>query len=302
VASISRSGREAGYGAPVALALPRLRIRSGSAPPSLGLGPVVAAGTEWSDVNGRIATRTSKHAAGASVERVGVAHYALPDGTDLVDAWPSDGQPDEVVAAAFERSVVPLLLSHRGALYLHASAVVTGAGVVAICGRSETGKSTMAAALGARGYEVWADDAVVILPSPSPPVSVHVGSTLRLDPSSVALVGTPVVAGPSPQRGDVRRLAGVVILERVADAASPEMGRLSGGSVLAAVLEHALCFSLGPDDRAPLISSFLAVLTEVPVQRLRFTADVGRFASLVDDLQRHLGGLPPSGEREAGGP
>jgi hypothetical protein len=274
----------------VVIALPRLRIRSGSAPPSLGLGPVVSAGTEWSDVDGRIAIRTSQHSAGAAVELVGVAHYALPDGTDLVDAWPRDGWAEGVVAAKFERSVVPLLLSHRGALYLHASAVVTDAGVVAICGRSGTGKSTMAAALGARGHEVWADDAVVIAPS-RPPASVHLRSTLRLDAGSVALLGNEtVVAGPYPQRGDVRRFAGVVVLERAADAVTPEFDRLSGGAALAAVLEHALCFSLWPDDRAQLVSSFLAVLTEAPVQRLRFTADVERFASLVDDLHHHLGG------------
>ena len=190
---------------------------------------------------------------------------------------------DSVVAAEFDRSVIPLLLSHRGALYLHASGVVTDAGVVAICGRSGSGKSTLAAALAARGHGVWADDAVVIDPSPSPPVSIHLGSPLRLDAQSVALVGGgPAGVRPVLVRGDVRPLAGIVVLQRRAGIAVPEFVRLSGGAGLASVLEHALCFSLRPSDRADLVSRFLAVLAWAPVERLRFTADASDFARLVD--------------------
>jgi hypothetical protein len=273
-----------------------LRIRSGPAPPALGLGPVIAAGTEWSDLDGLVAIRTAHHAGGASVHLEGVAHYALPAGANLVDAWPSNGRADAVVGTEFERSVVPLLLSHQGGLYLHASGVVTEAGVVAICGRSGSGKSTLAAALEARGHRVWADDAVVIDPSTSPPASVHLGATLRLDPQSLALVGgDPAVAGACPKRGDVRPLAGIVVLERAAGRTTPEFDRLSGGSALAAVLEHALCFSLRPSDRADLVSGFLAVLAQAPVDRLRFTAETAGFARLVEGVQLHLERLRPVG-------
>ena len=241
---------------------------------------------------GRVAIRTAQHSAGAAVELVGVAHYALPDGTNVVEAWPEDRRPDSIVAAEFDRSVVPLLLSHRGALYLHASGVVTDAGVVAICGRSGSGKSTLAAALAARGHGVWADDAVVIDPAPSPPVSVHLGSPLRLDAQSIALAGGE--PGPCLTRGEVRPLAGIVVLERGA-VAVPEFVRLSGGAALAAVLEHALCFSLRRSDRAGLVSSFLAVLARAPVERLRFTADAADFARLTGDVHLHLERLRPVG-------
>lgn len=279
----------------VALALPSLRIRSGPGRASLGLGPVVAAGTEWADVGGRVAIRTAQHSAGAAVELVGVAHYALPDGANVVEAWPEESRADSTVAAEFDRSVVPLLLSHRGALYLHASGVVTDAGVVAICGRSGSGKSTLAAALAARGHGVWADDAVVIDPAPSPPVSVHLGSPLRLDAQSIALAGGGPAGAGRLMRGDVRPLAGIVVLERSAGIATPEFLRLSGGAALAAVLEHALCFSLRRSDRAGLVSSFLAVLARAPVERLRFTADAGDFARLTGRVHRHLERLGPVG-------
>jgi hypothetical protein len=297
LASHSRAARVARYRVGrVALTIPSLRVRSGDARAPFGLGPVVAGGTEWADVNGRVAIRTSRHSAGAAVELVGVAHYALSDGTDLVEAWPEETRADAVVAAEFDRSVVPLFLSYRGALYLHASGVVTGAGVVAICGRSGSGKSTLAAALAARGHGVWADDAIVIDPSPSPPVSVHLGSPLRLDAQSVALVGAgPAGAGSGLVRGDIRPLAGIVVLERGTGMAMPELDRLSGGAAFAAVLEHALCFSLQPSDRADLVARFLAVLAWAPVERLRFTANASDFARLVDNVHLHLERLRPEG-------
>jgi len=60
------------------------------------------------------------------------------------------------------RNVVPLLLQSRGIQVFHASAIRLGDGIVGLCGSSFAGKSTLAYALQLRGYEVWADDALLI--------------------------------------------------------------------------------------------------------------------------------------------
>lgn len=58
--------------------------------------------------------------------------------------------------------VLPLAVSRRGRLVLHACAVETPAGAVAFLGDSGAGKSTLAAAHCTRGFSLVADDALVI--------------------------------------------------------------------------------------------------------------------------------------------
>jgi len=54
--------------------------------------------------------------------------------------------------------VMTSVIYQRGLLPLHASAVSIGGGIVALCGESGTGKSTLAAALGRNGHVVVSDD------------------------------------------------------------------------------------------------------------------------------------------------
>jgi hypothetical protein len=55
-----------------------------------------------------------------------------------------------------------LILRQRGYVLLHASAVMVGNSAVAFVGKSTAGKSTMAAAMCARGHRLLADDRVAI--------------------------------------------------------------------------------------------------------------------------------------------
>lgn len=58
--------------------------------------------------------------------------------------------------------IVPLLFSLGDQLVLHGSAVATSAGAVGFVGASRQGKSTIAGALGLRGFPLIADDCLVI--------------------------------------------------------------------------------------------------------------------------------------------
>ena len=60
---------------------------------------------------------------------------------------PLPGTPASTVRHLFLDQVIPLLLSRRELLVLHASAVLTAHGAIAFVGKSGQGKSTLAASL-----------------------------------------------------------------------------------------------------------------------------------------------------------
>src|SRR6185436_17962029 len=75
-----------------------------------------------------------------------------------------------IVGFHLVRSVTGAVLQQRGLLPLHASALLLGAGAIALLGPSRAGKSTLAAALARRGHPVLADDVVPVSPEPTPTV------------------------------------------------------------------------------------------------------------------------------------
>jgi hypothetical protein len=75
---------------------------------------------------------------------------------------PGDGCTPSLLSHLLLHQVLPLCLSRRGRLVLHACAVATPRGVIAIVGESGAGKSTLAAAFCAAGASLVADDALVV--------------------------------------------------------------------------------------------------------------------------------------------
>ena len=89
----------------------------------------------------------------------GVARFLLHAGREMtVEAEAPDGD----VAIFIIGTVFGILLHQRDQAVLHASAVKVGDRAVLFCGASGAGKSTMAAALGQRGYAMLADDVCAI--------------------------------------------------------------------------------------------------------------------------------------------
>lgn len=77
---------------------------------------------------------------------------------------PLPGAQHTDLAELFVNRLLTAAVYQRGWLPLHASAVETSQGVVAICGVSGMGKSTSAALLAARGGRLLADDMVTLRP------------------------------------------------------------------------------------------------------------------------------------------
>lgn len=74
-------------------------------------------------------------------------------------------------------------------LPLHASAVETGGRAIAFTGPSGSGKSTLAAALCRRGFRLFSDDTLVLVPTEAGPIALPDGKPLKLWEDALGILG-----------------------------------------------------------------------------------------------------------------
>ena len=103
--------------------------------------------------------------------------------------------------------VIPITLTHLGALVLHASACMTPEGSVAFMGRTGAGKSTLAASFGLRGFEVLTDDCMLVEKQDDHAVTVPSYAGVRLWPDTItALCDRDVAPEPLAHYTEKKRL------------------------------------------------------------------------------------------------
>ncbi len=107
------------------------------------------------------------------------------DGT-AITCQPLAGVPAVTLRHLLLDHVAPLVMGLRGRLVLHASAVSTPRGAVAVAGGTGQGKSTLAASLARRGFPLVADDCLVLEHEAHGSVIVPSYPGLRLWPDAVA--------------------------------------------------------------------------------------------------------------------
>jgi hypothetical protein len=112
-----------------------------------------------------------------------------------VDVRPAKDTPPETTRHLLLNQVLPLVLSRRGRLVLHASAISRDGRVAAFIGRSGAGKSTMAAACAAAGAAVVTDDCLVLRQHGGTWVAVPCDAGVRLWPDALNLLGWPAALG-----------------------------------------------------------------------------------------------------------
>ena len=216
--------------------------------------------------------------------------------------------PSDPAGVAWRRVLLTRVLPNVGIAHeyeaLHASAVSTDRGVVAIAAPSGTGKSTLALELMRRGWPLFADDTVVL---------GRRGDAIEAHPAA-PFINLPAAAGHVPSLGtdlglvdgerwvavansadSVAEVAAIVLLER-----GP--GMLLGAWSMSGSPLTLAPFMLGlPDDDGRDSARFALYADLVErVQLLRLTADAThRPADLAETLERALGLVPRLPVKEA---
>jgi hypothetical protein len=112
--------------------------------------------------NGRVWLTFARLEAGYLLRFPRFADFTLLDNARQVRCWPRPGVPEVTLRHLLLDQVLPLVLSKRGALVLHASAVAVPQGVIAFVGETGRGKSTLAASMAQRGCGLVTDDCLVL--------------------------------------------------------------------------------------------------------------------------------------------
>jgi hypothetical protein len=225
----------------------------------------------------------------------GLGHFKFCRGDQQVIGIPEKDADPAAITDTFQRHVIPIVLQVRGFEALHASAISSSTGTAAFCGVSGVGKSTLAYALSRRGYRHWADDAVVFTIEGTSALAVPLPFTSRLRTSAMIHFGTrperratsfPTSADdPSPVP-----LTSICILERWESASAPSpirLERLCASTALAALLEHAYCFTLEDQKRKQeTLRNYLELVADVPIYRLTFVPDLNNLPRVQDEVER----------------
>lgn len=229
----------------------------------------------------------------------GLASFCFTDTGEEVRAIAQPPPQYDLIRDTYFRSVLPLAFQARGTEVLHASAVNTSRGIVALCAVSGTGKSTLAGGLSQRGYRVWADDAVAVVTTGERVMALPFPFTLRLRPDAAAFfcVGrfslSPELAHVSAveEQRESRPLVALCILDRVQEGnegnAAVEILRMSSAQAFPAVLAHAYCFSLrGTQRKQRMMQQYLDLVARVPTYTVRFHSGLEYLAAILDGIER----------------
>ncbi len=139
--------------------------------------------------NGTISLTIGRGRSGYFVRFPGLAVYLVSrDGYEVSCAIRPGTQP-QTVAQLFLTQVLPLALSLRGRLVLHASAVATPHGAVAFLGAAGQGKSTLSASFVQRAFPLITDDGLLLVEDGVTLAGVPSYPEIRLWPDVLAILG-----------------------------------------------------------------------------------------------------------------
>lgn len=244
----------------------------------------------------------------------GSAHPAAAGADEIVLAWPDvcemsvRGGREIVVRTGphpeptYLRHLVSgiglgLALHQRGVFTLHAGAVEIEATAVVIMGHKGAGKSTLTAALRARGHSLLSDDVVALeLPVGDRPRVLVGAPNLNLWPDAARATGhdmsdfspicarSPKLAGwiPGGQRKVPTELGAIVVLSN--EASAPGMQKLGPVDAFTRLISHSHAFRWIPDapDRRQHFAQCHQVLQRVPVLSLHRGESLDSLPALVD--------------------
>ena len=206
--------------------------------------------------------------------------------------------------------VMGFLLRRRDVMALHASAVAVEGRAVVLCGPSESGKSTTAAALALRGVPVLSDD-ITALSDSSAGFQVEPGyPRICLWPDAVRdLLGQPdalprltptwekcflpLDGNKAKFEAHGKPLGAVYLLApRAAEANAPRIEEVGAREALLELVQNTyMNWLLDRNQRAAEFDALSRLVTQVPMRRVVPHADPGRIGELCDLILADAGCL-----------
>ncbi len=139
--------------------------------------------------NGTLSLTIGRCRSGFLVRFPGLAVFLVSRDGQKVSCAPRRGTRPHIVAHLFLAQVLPLALSQRGRLVLHASAVATPHGAVAFLGAAGQGKSTLSASFVRRSFPLLTDDGLLLVEDGPMLAGVPSYPEIRLWPDVLAVLG-----------------------------------------------------------------------------------------------------------------
>jgi hypothetical protein len=226
----------------------------------------------------------------------GVAEFWWTAGGTTLSYAPVPGAEPDVVQDALESAGIPLYLhTMLGFEALHASGVAAGEGVVALCGPTGFGKSTLAHGLAVRGALLWADDVVAFKVTARGVVTTALPFTPNLRPSSERFFlrtdTNARVPRPTPATAWNERplVAAVTLAPRRASSrvqTSVLLEQLGASDALAAILPHGPRFQPADAEQDRRIATgYATLISQVPVFRLTYRRGFAVLHEVLDHLE-----------------
>ena len=140
----------------------------------------------WLDAGDEACAWFFRQEAGYRLRFRNLADFLISADAGEIHCCPLPEVPIETVRHLFLDQVLPLLLSRRGRIVMHASAIATGDGALAFIGKSGHGKSTLAAHFAQNRFSILCDDAMVLMEQAGEKMVVPSYPSIRLWPDTLS--------------------------------------------------------------------------------------------------------------------
>jgi len=226
-----------------------------------------------------------------------VVQFTLSFASHEILISPLDGVvPDSTIQHLLVDQIWPRILAHCGELVLHAAGVSGPKGAMLFVGQSGHGKSTLAASLYQRGFELLGDDALVMSAADGEARCRAVYRSLRLFPDSIdTLFEQPVRRSDvadytdkknvhlpiSGQDDGLHRVRAIFFINSDEPTTSARVERISPGAACMRLVEHS--FWLDPTDMALTARKLAQASTlanDVPAYTLAYPRDYAKLGEL----------------------
>lgn len=252
----------------------------------------------WTSLGGHAYGYYWREGDGHRIHLYGVGSFAFSTHSTQVRGAPEPGVEPDIFYASFCREVAPFVLQRHSWEVLHASGLVVADQPIALCGDSETGKSTLADAWHRRGGPTFADDAI--------PFRIE-GRAARLDWMPFRLRprtphGEQSRCREAPARaeeysarqnalGPDAALGAVYLLERRCDDgdAAVRLEPLAPTALLPELLYQAYCLTLGDRERnRQMVAAYMGLANGTPACRLSYPTGLQYVDSILDCVAEHV--------------